>query len=392
MLAEWKPFRGGPLGGALMADPPLARASSSGLLVIDLAALRRNYRILKEAVQPAACGAVVKADAYGLGAVPVVKALMAAECGVFFTATLSEAKALRQAAPGLTVYAFNGLLPGSAAEFAQSGVRPVLNSLEEVEEWASYNDRAFKRLPAAIHIDTGMNRLGLPATDAARIARNKALMEQFPTSLVMSHLACGDDPSSPRNGAQAEAFAALAGLFPGAQRSLANSAGVFLGRSYHFDLARPGVALYGGRYSLQGVNPMEPVVRLYGRIAQLRVVEKGETVGYGGAFTARRRMRVATLCAGYADGFSRRFSAEGETEGWALYVGDRRAPVIGRVSMDLVTLDVTDIPETIAMRGALVEIIGEHINVDAMAAALGTIDYEVLTQLGRRYERVYAGL
>ncbi|MDX2264904.1 MAG: alanine racemase [Hyphomicrobiales bacterium] len=388
MLHEWKPFQGGRIAGVVMADPPLARPSSNGLLVVDLGALRRNYRTLKNAVAPAACAAVVKADAYGLGLAPVVKALLAEDCSTFFVATLSEAKALKAVAPAAAVYAFNGLAPGAAPEFAAADVRPVLNSIEEAKDWADHNDRTFRQFPAAIHIDTGMNRLGLSATDAGRLSQASDIIGAFPVSLVMSHLACGDDPADPRNAVQRDAFAALSGLFRAEKKSLANSAGVFLGRGYHFSLARPGVALYGGRFS-RTVAPLEPVVRLYARIAQIREAEKGETVGYGGAYTCTRRTRLATISAGYADGFKRLLGAEDGAGGWAVYVGDVRAPLVGRVSMDLLMADVTDVPEPLARRGALVEIIGEHVTLDDIAAAAGTIGYEMLTSLGARYERVY---
>ncbi|MBC8051142.1 MAG: alanine racemase, partial [Chitinophagales bacterium] len=280
-----------------MADPPLARPSSNGLLVIDLAALRRNYRALKSAVQPAACAAVVKADAYGLGVAPVVNALLAEDCNTFFVATLGEGKLVKAIAPSATVYVFNGLSPQTAAEFAASGARPVLNSLDDVQDWAEHNERIFRQLPAAVHIDTGMNRLGLTATEAGQLASARDMLDAFRISLAMSHLACADDNANPKNAVQRDMFAALAGLLPAEGRSLANSGGVFLGQRYHFDLARPGIALYGGRFS-QDISPLEPVVRLYARIAQIREADKGDTVGYGAAFTLKRRTRLATISAG----------------------------------------------------------------------------------------------
>lgn len=374
-----------------MANPPLARPSSNGLLVIDLAALRRNYRMLKMAVRPAQCAAVVKADAYGLGLAPVVKALMAEECSVFFVATLGEAKGLRAVAPAATIYVLNGLYPETATEFAGIAARPVLNSLDEISDWAAYNERAFKRLAAGVHIDTGMNRLGITATEAGKLSQDHGLLETLGLSLAMSHLACADEPSHPKNAIQRDTFSALSSLLPAETRSLANSAGIFLGPRYHFSLARPGIALYGARFSHQGGNPMEPVVSLYGRIAQVRVAGKGETVGYGAAKTLQRRTVIATVSTGYADGYTRLLSSTDEKDGWAAYIQDYRAPVIGRISMDLMMLDVTGIPETMTMRGTLVELIGEHIAIDTLAAAAGTIGYEVLTSLGHRHERVYTG-
>lgn len=385
-----KDLHGRLVSGRPMADPPLARAAANGLLTVDLGALRRNYRTLKGLVAPAQCAAVVKADAYGLGAGPVLKALLAEDCATFFVATLGEAKRLRALAPGATFYVLNGLPPRTAPEFAAAGVRPVLSNVDAIRAWAAYNDNAFKRLPAAIQIDTGMNRLGLTATETGEIARS-GLLETFPLTLAMSHLACADDTAHPKNAIQRDAFAALSGLLKPEQRSLAASGGIFLGRPYHFDLARPGIALYGGRFSNTIANEMEHVVRLQVRVAQLRDLEKGETLGYGAAYTLKRRTRVATLTAGYADGFFRMLGSTGEKDGWAVYFGDHRAPVLGRISMDLMMVDATGIPETLTAPGMLAEVIGDHASVDDIADFAGTIGYEILTSLGQRYERVYTG-
>jgi alanine racemase len=385
-----KEMHGRPISGRPMADPSLARTTSNGLLYVDLGALRRNYRSLRAAVAPAQCAGVVKADAYGLGAVPVLKALLAEDCNTFFVATLGEAKRLRALAPGATFYVLNGLPPRAATEFAAAGVRPVLNSVEEIRAWAAHNERVFKRLPAGIQIDTGMNRLGLSATEAGAVS-SSGVLEAFPLSLAMSHLACADEPDHPKNAVQRDAFAALSGLLHAEQRSLAASAGIFLGSGYHFDLVRPGIALYGGRFSRKTANAMEPVVRLQARVAQIRDLEKGDTLGYGGAYTIKRRTRIATLTAGYADGFFRRLGSSDEQDGWAAYFGDHRAPVLGRISMDLMMVDITGIPDTLTAPGMLAELIGDHISVDDIADAAGTIGYEILTSLGQRYERVYTG-
>jgi alanine racemase len=389
MLIE-KDVRGRPFLGRAMPELSFARNASNGLLSIDLGAIRRNYRTLRTLAAPAECAGVIKADAYGLGAVPALKALLAEDCSTFFVATLGEAKMLRALAPGASFYVFNGLPPRTAPEFAAAGVHPVLNSADEIHAWAEYNRHASKRLPAAIHVDTGMNRLGLTATEAGELS-SSGVLGVFPLNLVISHLACADDPDNPKNLAQRDAFAALSGLLRPEKRSLAASAGIFLGQSYHFSLVRPGVALYGGRFSKLVPNEMEPVVRLQARIAQIREVEKGDTLGYGAVYTAKRHTRVATLTAGYADGFFRRLGSSDEQEGWAVYFGDRRAPILGRISMDLMMADVTGIPEALTAPGGMAELIGDHIKLDDVADAAGTIGYEILTSLGHRYERVYTG-
>ncbi len=267
-------------------------------------------------------------------------------------------------------------------------MRPVLGSLEEIEEWAAYCQARGKRIPAAIHLDTGMNRLGLTPDDARVAAAAPGLLTQFGLSLLISHLVCAEDAAHPRNEAQLAAFQQLTGLFPDTPRSLANSAGVFLGPRYHFDLTRPGIALYGGQCTA-GVTQTEPAVWLFGRIAQVRWAERGEAVGYGATQTLNRRTRIATVCSGYADGFIRALSASDAREGPAGYAGAHRLPLLGRVSMDLTTYDATDAPDELVHRGGLVEILGERVAIDDLASFAGTIGYEVLTSLGHRYHRIY---
>jgi alanine racemase len=373
------------IANALANAPPHA----TGVMIVSLGAIRRNYRALRARAPSSETAAVVKANAYGLGTKEVFPALENDGCRTAFVAALAEAQALRARSPGVTIYVLDGLLPGSAQLFAEIEARPVLSSLAEIVEWSRFGEASGKRFPAAIHADTGMTRLGLPASDMQKLAQKPDLLARLDFRLIMSHLACADEPGHVKNEAQRARFDALTALFPGVPRSLANSGGIFLGQGFHLDLTRPGVALYGGRPSASGVNPMEPVVWLFGRIAQVRWAEAGETVGYGAAQTLKRRTRIATITAGYADGFFRRVSASDIREGPPGYIGEHSLPLLGRVSMDLVTFDATNVPERAACRGGWIELLGERVTVDDLAAFAGTIGYEVLTSLGPRYHRVY---
>jgi alanine racemase len=366
-------------------------AHETAILTIDLDALAANYRRLRELAGPAECAAVVKADAYGIGMAEAAPVLWRAGCKIFFVATLAEAKALRSLLPEAVIYMFSGLLPGTAAMFRTHDLRPVLNSAEEIKEWATYSASVGEKLPCAVHVDSGMNRLGLSAHEVEAVASARDLWTAMTLSLVMSHLACADDPTHPKSETQLQAFDRLRALLPDSIASLANSAGILLGRSYAYDLVRPGIALYGGHPQRQGPNPFQPVVHLAGRILQVRTVAPGETVGYGATRTLRRASRVATVAVGYADGFFRALSTKDGTEGLVVSIGGHAAPVLGRVSMDLISVDVTGVPEALSQRGAWVELIGPNVTAQEFAARAGTIDYEVLTNLGRRALRRYIG-
>jgi alanine racemase len=380
-------------------ERPLGQASSersegpseTAILTIDLDALAANYRRLRDLAPPAECAAVVKADAYGLGMAQAAPALVRAGCRTFFVATLGEATALRALLPQAMVYVFSGLMPGSAELYRAADLRPVLNSADEIKEWASFCASRGERLPCAVHIDSGMNRLGLSADEVDQVAAARDLWQTLTLSLVMSHLACADEPNHPKTETQRQTFDQLRAKLPGALASLANSAGILLGRAYVYDVVRPGIALYGGKPSQQGENPFAPVVHLKGRILQIRNVAAGETVGYGATHTLKRASRVAVVSVGYADGFFRSLSHKDGQEGFAAYIDAHAAPILGRVSMDLITIDVTAVPEEISGRGAWVELIGPNVPAQAMAHHAGTIDYEVLTNLGRRAFRRYLG-
>jgi alanine racemase len=366
--------------------PPHATAA----LVVRLGAIRRNYGKLRSLAKGAETAAVVKANAYGLGVEQCAPALAGEGCRTFFVATPAEAEALRAISPDTTVYVLNGLLSENAAYYNELRVRPVLGSLEEATEWAAYSRSAGRKLPAALHLDTGMARLGLKVHEALHLAQDRSALASFEPSLVMTHLACGDDVESAMNDTQRTRFAELSALFSGVPRSLANSAGIFLGSQFHFDVTRPGISLYGGNAQYNAANPIEPVVWLFGRVAQVHWAEAGQTVGYGAMHTLKRRTRIATVCIGYADGYLRAFSASDARDGSPGYIGEHRLPLLGRVSMDLITYDATDVPDGLLHRGSWIEVLGSRVTVDDLASVGGTIGYEVLTSLSHRYHRIYA--
>ncbi|SMF00392.1 alanine racemase [Tistlia consotensis] len=364
---------------------------AGGILTVDLGALQANYRRLVEEADGIAVAAVVKADAYGLGAERAAPALWQAGARIFFVALPDEALTLRRVLPAESeVYVLGGLFgAGAERDYLAAGIRPVLNSLQEIKRWGRLAAAEGRALPACLHVDTGMSRLGLPADELATLAAEPERLAGVSVAYLISHLASGDEPDHPLNREQLEAFRAARERLPAMKACLANSPGSFLGPAYRFDLLRPGAALYGVNPTPGQPNPMAQVVRLQGRILQVRVIDPPRSVGYGAAFRAERRTVVATVGLGYADGFLRSLSGRGRAWVEAREKGAAVAvPLVGRVSMDLITLDVTDLAEAPPV-GSFVDLLGPGQDVDALAAAAGTIGYEVLTSLGGRYRRVY---
>jgi alanine racemase len=368
-------------------------AQAGGILTIDLGAIAANWRLLRDRADGAETGAVVKADAYGTGIEATVPALREAGCRTFFVAHLSEGARARAVAPDAAIYILNGLLPGTAPAYTAHDLRPVLGSQDEVTEWAAVCRSGGKALAAAIHVDTGMNRLGIPVPESLALKGDPRLRD-FEPALLMSHLVSAEEPENPINARQIEAFAAVREALPGMQASLCNSSGIFLPERPHLDLVRPGYALYGGNPTPDRDNPMRRVVRLEGRIVQIRTVEAGATTGYNAQWTAPGPRRLATISVGYADGYPRAASGtdakarNGTLAGEAIVAG-RRCPLAGRVSMDLIIVDVTDVPENAVRRGDPATLIGDSLTVDEVGRRAGTIGYEILTSLGRRYARTY---
>jgi alanine racemase len=361
-----------------------AEDEAGGVLTIDLSAIEANWRALARRVAPAECSAVVKADAYGCGIEPVVRALHNAGCKTFFVAHVTEARRVRAVAPEAIVYVLNGIVPGSASAFADAHVRPVIGSLAELAEWDAFCRANDWRWGAALHFDTGMNRLGLTSEEAVALSSRTKNLDHGIT-LVMSHLACADIPDHPLNDRQIQMFRDLRIMYRGITASLANSSGIFLGPATHCDLVRPGVALYGANPILGTENPMQPVVELKGRIVQVRNLARGASVGYGATWTAVNPAKIAIVSVGYADGYLR---AIGAAEASVIVAG-RRCPFAGRISMDLLAVDVTELPENVARRGDFATLLGEGITVDELAQWGGTISYEVLSRLGNRFTRIY---
>jgi alanine racemase len=361
---------------------------SGATLTVDLAAVVANWKTLAQRAAPARTAAVVKADAYGLGMAPVARALARAGCNTFFVALAEEGRALRAVLDRAEIYVFVGALSDAEAELMVAHrLMPVLNDRGQIERFAAFARTRGARLPCAIHVDTGMNRLGLSLREADALIRDPAPLAGLDVKLVMSHLACGNDADEPLNERQRAAFASVAPkIAPGAALSLANSGGIFLGAGFHFDLVRPGAAIYGLAPINGRPNPMRSVVRLTAPIVQVRDIDTPGTVGYGATHRIGQNAKIAVVSVGYADGYG--FSLG--NRGHAL-LGSVRLPVVGRISMDLITLEASDVPAGLLKPGAEIELLGPTLTADDIARTAGTIGYEVLTRLGPRLRRRYVG-
>ena len=366
-------------------DPQTAFAKGvpGGVLTISTCALRANYALLQRLAAPAEVAAVVKADAYGLGAVPVSRALYEAGCRSFFVAQLTEALKLQPwLSANASIFVLNGLQQGEEAACAGVGIIPVLNSFGQARRWAEAS--ASRPLPALLQVDSGMSRLGFSCAEVQRLLAAPEITRRLRLLYLMSELASADEPGHAANRFQLASFNVIARRFPGLPHCFANSGGIFLGRKYAGALARPGIALYGGAPQAGSANPMTPVVRLDVQVIQTRQVPAGMGIGYGWSCLSRSDMRLAVIAAGYADGIPRSLSNTG-----AAYYRGVRLPIAGRVCMDSTTIDVSALPPDTLKEGDTVEILGPSQSVDALATAACTTSYEVLTRLGQRYRRVY---
>lgn len=350
-------------------------------LTIDLARLTANYRLLQQHFSGGQCAAVVKANAYGLGAVPIAEALSEAGCNTFFVATIEEGIALRGALPEAAIAVFHGVGEGEAHAFVRHRLIPVLNSPQQLARWQEVASQGESR-PSFLHIDTGMARLGLTHNEFA--ALDDAVMNRCQITLLMSHLACSSDASHPLNEQQLDRFILASERFPEMPTSLCNSGGIFLGEAYHDDLARPGCALYGINPGEAAHSPVQPVVRLCAPIVQLRTLDAEQTVGYGATQTLPKGARLATVAMGYADGIHRCLSHQ-----LYGYISGVKVPLVGRVTMDLLTFDVSTLNDEQMNHAACIELLNDQQTVNDLAKAAGTIGYEILTSLGTRVKRVY---
>lgn len=373
-----------------MVGKPLSAFTGqfSGRLTIDLGAIARNWKGLDRISANALTGAVVKADAYGCGMLPVAQTLSRAGAQFFFVATPDEGIALRAALPDAYIFVFNGLFPGAARLYAEQRLMPLLGSLSMLDEWLNVCLEVGDALPAGFHFDTGMNRMGFRLQDAS-IIQNRMQTSGYRPQVIMSHLACADVPAHEKNSTQRALFQSLLAQFPNIPASLANSAGTLGGRENHFQMVRPGISLYGGR-ALQGrPNPMSAAVTLEMPILQIREARTGETVSYGATQTLNRDSRLAIVGTGYADGYLRSLSSSNGRPGGHVALKGRLLPVVGRVTMDSLVVDVTELGPNAPEAGDMLEIIGPNISVDDLADWGGTIGYEILTSLKGRFKRFY---
>ena len=373
-----------------LPEPADVQHETGGSLTIDLGAIEANWRALARQTLTVECGAVVKANGYGMGIEPVTATLAKAGCKTFFVADIAEARRVRSRASDATIYVLTGCSPESAPAFIELNARPVINSMTELAEWDAFVAVRNWRGGAALQVDTGMNRLGISALEAAALAP-RVQTEDHGITLLMSHLACAEIPDHPLTATQIALFREIRALYRGIPASLANSSGIFLGDSVLCDLVRPGAALYGVNPTPGRSNPMQGVVELTGRILQVRSVSPDESVGYGATWTAKRASRIVVVALGYADGLVRSASASDGKPGAAAIIAGKPCPVAGRISMDLVCVDVTDLPDGAVHRNDVATFIGAGIGVDDFAAAAGTIGYEVLTRLGMRCHLIYRG-
>lgn len=367
----------------------MVNSELGGRLTIDLNAIAKNWTALDTVSANALTGAVVKGDAYGTGLIPTSRKLFAAGARFFFVATPDEGIALRNGLPDAHIFVLNGLYPGAADTYVAYQLMPVLNSLPMLEDWLDVCSEHNEAFPAALHFDTGMNRLGFRLNEVDTVRDHIDQFGYLP-QMIMSHLCCADHPNHEKNRTQLVLFQALLASFPGIPASLANSAGLMAGRDAHFQMVRPGIALYGGRAVSGRPNPMSRVVTLEMPVLQVREARTGESVGYGATYTLNRDSRLATIGIGYADGFFRALSANNIRGGGKMAYQGRILPMVGRVSMDSVCVDLTDLDLPLHA-GDLVEVLGPTISVDDQADAAGTIGYEILTSLKGRYSRIYKG-
>jgi len=360
-----------------------ANYSTRPTLRVDLQTIRQNYDALKAKVGTAKIGASVKADAYGLGAVPVAKTLYGAGCRIFFVATAGEGKLLRDGVgPNAAIYVLNGPAPRDRGVLLGAKLKPVINSIEQARYWATVSSEVNEPPYTAIHIDTGMNRLGMTMDEVVELSRDKGLWKAITPEWVMSHLACAGDASNPMNKTQLDRFRKAAAQLPLTPLSLANTAGIYLGKPYHFQMVRPGIGLYGGMATNKpGQEVSKPAATLLAPILQVRYIKKGEAIGYNGTYTAPRDMRIAIVGAGYADGIP----VSDSNKGYAI-LHDQQVPIVGRVSMDLTMLDATDANLTVEL-GGVAAFRGNQLEIEANTA--GTLNYELLVRLGQRCRRDY---
>lgn len=368
-----------------IASTAIETPSHSGpVLTVDLNAVRENYQYLRKTVAPSICAGVVKADAYGLGMDRIAAALADAGCTDFFVAWMDEGIDLRPHIPQSRIFVLHGALPGTASDLHQNNLIPVVNHLGQLAEWSNYARKIGKKLPVALHIDSGLNRLGMPEDEIKKLSKNPDLLAGLDLQLILSHLAIPALANHPMNESQLQSFRASLKILPPAPASLAASSGSFLGAEYRFDMVRIGSSIYGMNPQPNKPNPMRAVTRLEFPVLQIQELPVGKTVGYGCTFKTERPTRIVTLGGGFSDGYMRSLSNSG-----TIWIGDYRCPVVGRVSMDLITVDVTDIPSHLVQPGSMLAILHDQYTVNHLAGEAKTRTTEILCGLGRKPKRRY---
>ncbi len=368
-----------------MNNEKSALLTYTAIATINLGALVANYKSLAQRVAPAECSAVVKANAYGLGADKIAPALYQAGCRTFFVAHIEEALQLKAILPSDATLALLNGLPYAAEEFvAQSNIVPVLNSWSAIESWQNICQKKDKKFPAIIQIDTNMNRLGLDKKELQQLIKQPTLFEKAEIKYIISHLSNGNDETNTSNYAQLTSLKTALTQLPPSKVSLANSGGIFLGPDFYFDLVRPGIAIYGVDPHGKHPTPLKPVLKLEAHVIQNRNVGAGEPVGYEASFITRRPSTLVTLSIGYADGLLRALSNKG-----TVYFNGHKLPIIGRISMDSTIVDATDLKCKKPQRGDWMELIGTHQTIEQISADANTIPHEILTSLSSRCKRIY---
>ena len=374
----------------------MEKNEAGAILSIDLGAVIHNWQALRSLLSEATeCGAVVKSDAYGLGAKEVASALFRAGCNTFFVAYVYEGVELRKKlGPAPSIFVLHGPFSDTEKEFGEYGLIPILNTMEQLKSWTEYTDSVGHRYPCGLHFDTGMSRLGFSISEREKLLSSEQdKLKSLDVALVMSHLANGDDEKNLMNKLQLSTFTQIKdrivkvlGYTP--KFSLSATSGMLLSKDYHFDITRPGGALYGffPDADMEKKIDLHRVVTLKAKILQIQEVKAEQPVGYGSTYRFSKSGRIATAALGYADGFHRTLSNCGYG-----YFGEYKVPIVGRISMDLTTFDISEVPEAALAGVNEIEIIGEHISLDDIAKVKGTIAYEVLTDIGSRYFHQYVG-
>jgi alanine racemase len=356
----------------------------TGVLEISTRSILQNYRTLQTHVPKSICAAVLKADAYGFGIKEIAPLLYQNGCRHYFVAHIDEGLFLRNILKDASIFVLSGILPETEEFFIQSSLIPILTDFGMVEKWVAASKKHGQKLPCGLHMDTGMHRSGFDQSDVTKLLESFHLIDSLEVTCVMSHLVSSHAANDPLNNQQKNLFDQFRQHFPHVKASLADTGGIYLDPSFHYDIVRPGKGLFGLFSPPSSATPLIPCLKVLGRILQIRSAHKGDSVGYGATHILDRDSKLATLGVGFADGYDRRLSNQAFVE-----IQDFQAPVVGRISMDYTVVDVTDVPESLCYVGGWVELVNETITLDTLAHLTGTISREFSTGFGKRFHRIY---